>query len=55
MVRVFCCEHIWELPVSELVPEGQCGFDSSSMENAGMLSNVVVISGGVSIPSTSKQ
>ena len=27
------------------VPEGRCGFDSSSMENTGMVSNVVVISG----------
>ena len=37
------------------VLEGQCGFDSSSMENTVMVSNVVVTSGGVSLPSTSTQ
>ena len=37
------------------VPESQCSVDSSRMKNAGMVSNVVVTSGGVSVPSTSTQ
>ena len=37
------------------VPEGQSGLVSSSMKNTSMISNVVVTSGGVSIPSTSTQ
>ena len=41
--------------VRSSVPEGQCGFDSSSMENAGIVSYVVVTSGRVSILSTSTQ
>ena len=37
------------------VPEGQSGLVSSSMKNTSMVSNVVVTSGGVSIPSTNTQ
>ena len=36
-------------------PEGQCGVDSSNMENSGMVPNIVVSASGVSIPSTSAQ
>ena len=41
--------------VRSLAPEGKCGVDSSIMENSGMVPNIVVSAGGVSILSTSAQ
>ena len=41
--------------IGGLAQESQCGLNSPSMKDSGMVSNVVVTSGGVSTPSTSTQ